>query len=1272
MSGYNNYNYKTTVMKLLDKQLKTIKCIKNAAFLVAFLIFESTNNFAISQTLVYANTLIGHAHTDNPNQAHDANMTSYAELKANPGILLGIGNYDGYVEIEFPSLIPANTTSYVKIDIDDELLDALVAGSLGGQVANLAGFVLTGNQEFFVDVKNNTTSVLSGASNNPSSFGTENLSVVVNRYNETFIAITPAQNYNRVRITNHAGASLIGINQDKLMRVYGAYYVSNPALCGDPGFTNYNAGGLGVDLLTLTGAGASDIHKAIDTDYNAFSELSLGVLNLPAWIDQRVYFEGLSDSADVYGVIFRVDPSLSVLGLGDNIHFRAQNGATTVYSTNLTPLLTAQQAANLISGNPVTIYLNPGVPTDRIGMTYNAFLGINLDQNIELFEVFKLPSMASMDVSGTNDSICAGTPASLIASAADPNWVINWYNDSTSLTPFATTNSGQAFNTNNIFADSTFYVAGAKPGCPDETVRMPLNIYVLPTPTAADIQLNIAPNGYCEGQVINLNPTSNVGNIFDWYQDAASTQPIVNGQTIGTANFSIDAQGNLTVTNLDDTNSPYNYYISVTDSVTGCSNQPGDLANATVTIVSEPAPTTLDNTPNFCVVTPSNIADIQISGTTINWYDANGVSIPTSTPLVSGASYYATQMGALCESYDSLHFLVTITDEPTPTSLQSLQQFCIQDNALVSDLQTNESSIVWYDAPVNGNVVPSTDVLMDGTSYYAAYAGVDCESSGRLQIDVVVDDLPAPTTNDNTQTFCIANSPTTNDLLTNEANIVWYTNPSGGTPIPAGTPLVDGNSYFSALVTANCESVVRLEVIVDFENVPAPTTTNVIQNFCASDNPTIDDLQMNQTSIVWYDAPINGNAVASGTPVTDQTSYYAAQVGINCESTVRTMVFVTIESVPNATTSNANQSFCTTIIPTLADVQVDQPNVNWYDAAGNSLPLTTVLVDGASYFVTQQGINCESDQMLEITVEVTDQLGGQIIGQTSDICLSDTTTYTTASGMNNYTWTITGGTILSGGTSTSNSVTVVWQNVGNPSIEVSYTTPAGCFVQMNAELPIGIISCSDLTVSKTVNNESPFVGDQVVFTISVSNTGLDTFNDLLVDESLPSGFEYISSTVSHGNYNNLNGDWNIPLLLAGETATLNVTVKVLSSGDYTNIVRIITTNPIDFDITNNQAEATAQPSCLTVYNEISPNGDGENDFLLIDCIENFPNNSISVFNRFGNLVYQVNAYQNDWNGVANVSGVIGKGEELPIGTYYYILKVDDENFEGNGWIYIVR
>jgi len=94
--------------------------------------------------------------------------------------------------------------------------------------------------------------------------------------------------------------------------------------------------------------------------------------------------------------------------------------------------------------------------------------------------------------------------------------------------------------------------------------------------------------------------------------------------------------------------------------------------------------------------------------------------------------------------------------------------------------------------------------------------------------------------------------------------------------------------------------------------------------------------------------------------------------------------------------------------------------------------------------------------------------------------------------------------------------------------------------------------------------------------------------------------------------------------------------------------------------------------CLLVFNEFSPNGDGVNDTLVINCIQNYPNNTIEIYNRWGNIVYKKTEYNNDWSGISNGRATLNESDKLPTGTYYYVLNLGDGSKPKVGWLYINR
>ncbi len=129
---------------------------------------------------------------------------------------------------------------------------------------------------------------------------------------------------------------------------------------------------------------------------------------------------------------------------------------------------------------------------------------------------------------------------------------------------------------------------------------------------------------------------------------------------------------------------------------------------------------------------------------------------------------------------------------------------------------------------------------------------------------------------------------------------------------------------------------------------------------------------------------------------------------------------------------------------------------------------------------------------------------------------------------------------------------------------------------------------------------------------------------------------------------------------------------------------------LDGDFTNDDSDIDGTPNYLDpdlgmteddeveVFNVITPNGDGIHDVLRIRNIENYPNNTVKIFNRWGVLVFVTKAYNSSGNvfdGTSQGRVTVDQDNKLPVGTYFYIL--DYEDLTGNmrqisGYIYINR
>lgn len=88
------------------------------------------------------------------------------------------------------------------------------------------------------------------------------------------------------------------------------------------------------------------------------------------------------------------------------------------------------------------------------------------------------------------------------------------------------------------------------------------------------------------------------------------------------------------------------------------------------------------------------------------------------------------------------------------------------------------------------------------------------------------------------------------------------------------------------------------------------------------------------------------------------------------------------------------------------------------------------------------------------------------------------------------------------------------------------------------------------------------------------------------------------------------------------------------------------------------------PCLVKVYNTITSNGDGINDYLNIDHIEDFPDHELSIFNRWGKLMKSIKNYHQS-------EGWPAKNENIVPGTYFYVLNLGSGLKPVKGWVEVL-
>uniref|UniRef100_UPI0030FA9BAB T9SS type B sorting domain-containing protein n=1 Tax=uncultured Wocania sp. TaxID=2834404 RepID=UPI0030FA9BAB len=231
---------------------------------------------------------------------------------------------------------------------------------------------------------------------------------------------------------------------------------------------------------------------------------------------------------------------------------------------------------------------------------------------------------------------------------------------------------------------------------------------------------------------------------------------------------------------------------------------------------------------------------------------------------------------------------------------------------------------------------------------------------------------------------------------------------------------------------------------------------------------------------------------------------------------------------------------------------------------------------------------------------------------------------------------------------------------------------------------------ASLEVTKTADVLGIALNDVIIYTIEVENTGDGILTNLsLTDIFLDANGNTLELSESprfdSSSLGSLEGT-----LLVGEIATYKasfiITQQAINAGGVSNSVVATAVSPTldnvndtsdngdDFDGNVEDDATVTELGCLLIFNEFSPNNDGVNDTLIINCIENYPNNKLEVYNRWGNLVYEQRNYNNDnaWDGISNGRSTINADKKLPEGTYYYVLDFGDGSKPKVGWLYINR
>ena len=122
---------------------------------------------------------------------------------------------------------------------------------------------------------------------------------------------------------------------------------------------------------------------------------------------------------------------------------------------------------------------------------------------------------------------------------------------------------------------------------------------------------------------------------------------------------------------------------------------------------------------------------------------------------------------------------------------------------------------------------------------------------------------------------------------------------------------------------------------------------------------------------------------------------------------------------------------------------------------------------------------------------------------------------------------------------------------------------------------------ADLTLTKTVNDPTPTVGDTITYTVTLSNNGPDRATNVQVQDQLPSGLSFVSATPSEGAYDFAIAQWNVGTVNVGSPETLVILARVNSTEPQTNSAMITHADQYDPDPTGTVDGIVVQPNAAS-------------------------------------------------------------------------------------------
>jgi gliding motility-associated-like protein len=714
----------------------------------------------------------------------------------------------------------------------------------------------------------------------------------------------------------------------------------------------------------------------------------------------------------------------------------------------------------------------------------------------------------------------------------------------------------------------------------------------------------------------------------------ASTYTWDNGITNGTP-FSPIATKTYTVTGTD---------------VNGCKN------TATSVVTINPLPT-VTATPSFAICTGASATLSGAGASTYIW--DNGITNGTAFSPIATKTYTVTGTDANgCKNTaTSVVTIKVIPNSPLVTNPAAICQFSTAPNLITSVTGAN---LNWYDVALGGTALGSAPIASSLTvgkfDHWVSQTIDGCESAREI-VTYQINSAPSIPIVTPQYNICQNNAVPIISVNTGGNTANWYTTATGSTAQNA-TPIISSatigqKSHWVSAIALGCES---LRAKIDINVLANPDLSAIVPALiCQGDtlNVNLSFSGMAPFNLLYSNTGHNGNIISAKS---DFTFYLLPDVDGNVE-------FITLTD-SNCVTSYNNyinnffvnqlpklslQGFDTICDKQFIDIEFksDLLSANYAWTVSQSNTAIKVLNNFSNGIEIKQQLQNLLQSVQEIKYTVT-AYNGNCIGESKSKVITVMPSYLPS--LNDTMPTVCKGSslVLDAGNSPVGYKTQWYKNDVIMNNELSTKLPIVvndndfykivatnyCGVEDEASTSVSIYDRQHLTQLKTIDSCATFVSAFEINTGTLLDNTKWTIENNVYDDKVVNQ----KSNMNH--------------------TFLDVSIYDLSIQGYYGTCLLADTS-FKFKTVDCSVKLT---------NTFTPNGDQANDWWYISGIENFPNASIDIFNRWGIKIKSIN------KNIPNLAwdGYNSEGQLMENGTYYYVLRFDMGKQPIKGYINLLR